>query len=83
MKGKDVNWQHPVCQFLSLGRYFIFICHLFLIKMSKTVHDTIILALLAVPPRDPWTRADSDYSSFSQLCLTCCRQKLLLGFNLL
>ncbi|KAB0342018.1 hypothetical protein FD754_018944, partial [Muntiacus muntjak] len=31
---------------------------------SKTVHDTIVLALLAVPPRDPWTRADSGYSRF-------------------
>ena len=56
MKGKDVNWQHPMCQFLSLGRYFIFICHLFLIKMRKTIHDTILLALLAAPPRDPCLR---------------------------
>ena len=83
MKGKDVNWQRPMCQFVNLGRYFVFICHLFLIKMNKTVHDTIILALLAAPPRDPWTRAGSVYSGFSHHCLICCRQKLLLGFILL
>ena len=31
---------------LSLGRYFIFLCHLLLIKMSKIIHDIIVLALL-------------------------------------